>query len=203
MIRYAPFNCNLKNGKTVITPDGYLNLNYFNAADKDGKLNLEWQYILSQYGSQDCSQLERFVARTKYATKNKEAQWFMVSEMSTGYGKQIEKILKPAIKNKRSLNQAEIELVNQLRKKQTEYLNRALARISSEHPEKDMQLKSNGEKMPPVTLSEAHQYITDIERKPKMLHGTNSPLAWAVASLYKSLHQQAKTTKMLDDICKF
>lgn len=189
IIRYAPFNFKLKDGTIGLSPDSYLNLNYFNAVDKNGKLNLDWKKILDQFASKDCSEPEMFFARAKLSTPGKEAQWFMVSEISTGYGKQIEKLIKFAKKEKRSLNNEEIKLVNELRQKQTEYLNRALARISDEHPEQINQIKANGLNMPPVTVSEAHQYVTDTNSKAKMLQGTNAPLAWALSSLYKALNE--------------
>ena len=83
-----------------------------------------------------------------------------------------------------------MKLIAKLRKKQAEYLNRALSRISAENPNKVYQYKANGLSMSPVTVSEAHQYVTDINGKPKMMQGTNAPLAWALASLYKALKQE-------------
>ena len=44
--------------------------------------------------------------------------------------------------------------------------------------------------MPSVTVSEAHQYVTDTNGKTKMLQGTNAPLAWALASLYKAIQKE-------------
>ncbi|MFR1672510.1 MAG: hypothetical protein ACLSWI_06150 [Candidatus Gastranaerophilaceae bacterium] len=187
MIRYSPFKFNLKDGTIGSSPDSYLNLNYFNAIDKEGKLNLEWKHILDQFASKDCSEPEMFFARAKLSTPNKEAQWFMVSEMSAGYGKQIEKLLNYAKHEKRELNSKEIDLITKLKLKQTEFLNRALARISDENPESVNQFKANGLIMPKVTVSESHQYVTDIYGRHKMMHGTNAPLAWALSSLYKAI----------------
>lgn len=196
IIRYSPFNFTLKDGTVVKSPDSYLNLNYFTAIDKDGKLNLDWKNILDQYASKDCSEPNMFFARAKLSTPNREAQWFMVSEMSTGYGKQIEKLVLNAKREKRELNQNEVKLIKKLKQKQAEYLNRALSRISDENPNKINQIKANGLQMPSVTVSEAHQYVTDVNGKPKMLQGTNAPLAWALSSLYKAMRQEALTIKM-------
>lgn len=195
MIRYAPFNYILNDGTKAKSPDSYLNLNYFNAIDKNGKLNLDWKKILDMFASKDCSEPKMFFARAKLSTPNKEAQWFMVSEMSTGYGKQIEKLVKNG--KKHGLTEEDILLIANLKKKQTEYLNRALARISEENPNLVNQIKANGLPMPRVTVSEAHQYVTDINGKPKMMQGTNAPLAWAVSSLYKALKQQYITLQLL------
>ena len=190
IIRYAPFKFVLKDGSMAKSPDSYLNLNYFTATDKNGKLNLDWKKVLDNFASKDCSDPEMFFARAKLSTPDKEAQWFMVSEMSTGYGKQIEKLLNNAKKENRKINKQEMKLIAKLRKKQAEYLNRALSRISAENPNKVYQYKANGLSMSPVTVSEAHQYVTDINGKPKMMQGTNAPLAWALASLYKALKQE-------------
>ncbi len=196
IIRYSPFNFVLKDGTVAKSPDSYLNLNYFTAIDKDGKLNLDWKNILDQYASKDCSEPNMFFARSKLSTPDREAQWFMVSEISTGYGKQIEKLVVNAKRENRELSLNEIKLIKKLKQKQTEYLNRALSRISDENPDKINQIKANGLKMPRVTVSEAHQYVTDVDGKPKMLQGTNAPLAWALSSLYKAMRQEALTIKM-------
>ena len=198
IIRYAPFKFALKDGSFVKSPDSYLNLNYFTAVDKNGKINLEWKKILDKFASKDCSEPELFFARSKLSTPDMEAQWFMVSEISTGYGMQIEKLLNNARKENRKLNSTEVKLVKKLRKKQTEYLNRALSRISAEHPDTVHQSKANGLSMSPVTVSEAHQYVTDVNGKPKMMQGTNTPLAWALASLYKALQKEYAVIKKLN-----
>ena len=200
IIRYSPFNFTLKDGTVAHSPDSYLNLNYFIAVDKNGKLNLDWKNILDKFASKDCSEPDLFFARAKLSTPDKEAHWFMVSEMSTGYGKQIEKILSAVKREKRTLTKEEKLLIRTLRKKQTEFLNRALARISGEKPTAANQLKANGLNMPSVTVSEAHQYVTDINGKTKMMQGTNAPLAWALASLYKALQTEHHVIKKLNNI---
>ena len=123
-----------------------------------------------------------------------------VSEISSGYGLQIEKLINNAKNEDRPLNSAEKNLIKKLRKKQTEYLNRSLARISEENPDKVSQKKANGLKMSPVTLSEAHQYVTDLYGKPKMMQGTNTPLAWAIASLYKAMKTEYRVIKKLNNL---
>ena len=198
VIRYAPFNFKLSNGKFGSSPDSYLNLNYFNAIDNKGKLNLDWKDILDKFASKDCSEADMFFARAKLSTPNKEAQWFMVSDMSVGYGKQIEKLIKLAKKENREFTKEERQLIKILRAKQTEYLNRALARISDENPQKINQLKANGLDMPSVTVSEAMQYVSDVDGKTKMIQGTNAPLAWAVSSLYNALREEKLIIKSLN-----
>lgn len=190
VIRYAPFKFQLSNGMYGSSPDSYLNLNYFNAMDNNGKLNLDWKVILDKFASKDCSEPDMFFTRAKLSTPKMEAQWFMVSDISVGYGKQIEKLIKLAKKENRDFTQEEKQLINTLKAKQTEYLNRALARISDENPQSINQIKANGVDMPSVTVSEALQYVTDVNGKPKMVQGTNAPLAWAVSSLYNALKEE-------------
>ncbi len=198
VIRYAPFKFELQNGEYGSSPDSYLNLNYFNAIDNNGKLNLDWKGILDNFASKDCSDPDMFFARAKLSTPNKEAQWFMVSDMSVGYGKQIEKLIKLAKKEKRDFTSEERQLIKTLKSKQTEYLNRALSRISDENPKEINQIKANGLDMPGVTVSEALQYVTDVNGKTKMIQGTNAPLAWAVSSLYNALQEQKLILKSLN-----
>ncbi len=190
IIRYAPFSFKLKDGSYGKSPDSYLTKNYFISVDKNGKLNLEWKKILDGFGSKDASEPEVFAARSEFATPDKEAQWFMVSEMSTGYGKQLEKLLE--MTKDREPDKEELALINKTKVKQTEYLNRALARISEENPKAKNQYKANGLDVPPVTISEAHQWVSDLNGEDKMVQGTNAPLTWAVASTYKALALQEK-----------
>ena len=189
MLRYSPFKFKLSDGSYAFSPDSYLNLNYFVAIDKNGKLNLDWKRVLNMFASKDCSEPDMFNARASLSTPNREAQWFMVSEMSAGYGMQILKLINNAQKEGRGLSDFEKDFIknNKLIEKQTEYLNRALARISSENPDKVGQIKANGLGMPSCTVSEAFQYVTDVNGRHKMVQGTNAPLAWAIASLFKAL----------------
>lgn len=198
VIRYAPFKFSLSNGEFGSSPDSYLNLNYFNAIDNNRKLNLDWKEILDKFASKDCSEPDMFFARAKLSTPNKEAQWFMVSDMSVGYGKQIEKLIKLAKSEKRQFTKEEKQLIKFLHAKQSEYLNRALARISDENPKAINQIKANGLDMPSVTVSEALQYVSDVNGKTKMIQGTNAPLAWAVSSLYNAVQEEKLIIKSLN-----
>ena len=139
-----------------------------------------------------------FFARSKLSTPNREAQWFMVSDMSVGYGKQIEKLIKLAKEENRGFTAEEKQLIKVLKAKQTEYLNRALARISDENPQAINQIKANGLSMPSVTVSEAFQYVTDVNGAHKMVQGTNAPLAWAVSSLYDAIQEEKLIMKSLN-----
>ena len=52
--------------------------------------------------------------------------------------------------------------------------------------------------MPSVTVSEALQYVSDVNGKTKMIQGTNAPLAWAVSSLYNAVQEEKLIIKSLN-----
>lgn len=197
ILRYKPFEFKMKDGNLEKSADSYLGLNYSCALDKTGKINLEWKEVLDKYGSKDASDPDIFYLRAQFTHPDTEAEWFMVSDMSVGYGKQIEKIIKNAKLNNRKLSAEEIELIEFAKKKQTEYLNRSIARITDENPSDIYQIKANGLDVPRVTLPEAYQYVTDINQQPVCIPGVNVPLAWALASLYNAFKQQYKTLGLL------
>lgn len=198
ILRYKPFVFKMKDGHNYLTNDSYLGLNYSCAIDKTGKINLEWKTFIDKYGSKDASDPDIFYLRDQFSFPNTEAEWFMVSDMSVGYGKQIEKIIYNAKNNNRDLTKEEILLVNHAKLKQTEYFNRSIARITDENPQEIHQIKANGLEIPKVTLPEAYQYVTDLDNKKVCIPGINVPLAWALASLYNALKQQNKTLELLN-----
>lgn len=198
MLRYKPFINKTKNGESYLANDSYLGLNYSCAVDKTGKINLEWKGFLDKYGSKDASNPDIFYLRNQFSSPNTEAEWFMVSDMSAGYGKQVEKIVQNAKENNRNLTDEENSLVKYAKLKQTEYFNRSIARITDENPSKIHQIKANGLEVPKITLPEAYQYVTDVNNKKVCIPGINVPLAWALASLYSALKQLNKTSELLD-----
>lgn len=200
ILRYKPFEFKMKNGEKYLTSDSYLGLNYSCAIDKDGKLNLEWKEFLDKYGSKDASDTDVFYMRDQFSYPNTEAEWFMVSDMSVGYGKQVEKLIKNAVQNNKTLNEEELLLLKHAKLKQTEYFNRSISRITDENPKEIYQIKANGYDIPRVTLPEAYQYVTDIENKKICIPGVNVPLAWALASLYNALQHEFKTSELLRQV---
>ena len=61
------------------------------------------------------------------------------------------------------------------------------------------QIKANGYSMPPVIVSEAFQYVSDLKGNHKKIQGTNAPLAWALASLYKSISIYKEVLSALEE----
>ena len=202
MIRYKPFNFQLDNGKKVVSPDTYLNLNYNIALDNQGKVNLEWKKRVDKFGSRDASETSVLNARTTFATKNKEAEWFMVSDVSKGYGRQLSKLL-DAIENGSVKNDKTTQLLlKELYQKETEYINRGYARITSETP----CIKANGEPCPTYALPEAFQHVSTLEsdgkngKKTNCLPGWNTPLTWAKSSLYSASQQYLNNLNRLENM---
>ena len=187
IIRYEPFYVSECENK-VISSDSYLNLNYNIAVDRDGYLNLTWGDYLEQFGSKDCSSTQMFIARSKLTNKDTEAEWFMVSDMSTGYGLQLRKLINLYKLCKFNKQKSILEtIIGKVFIKETEYINRAYARIT----DCDKVLKANGVKGLSFAIPEAYQHVTLITKQENKIlstaiPGINTPLAWAQASLLKA-----------------
>ena len=184
IIRYAPFNVYLSNGSTMTSPDSYLTLNYNIACDPDGKLNLEWKSILDDFGSKDASDPKVFAARASLSRPNKEAQWFMVSDIARGYAYIAKMILDNADSSCRAnhpnaLSESEKRLFLIALSGAARNINRAYARITPE----DLS-KANGLPSPEWAVPEAWQNVSTINSGTALLPGVNTPLTWAKVSLW-------------------
>lgn len=174
MLRYAPFQLQLRDGKVVLSPDSYLTLNYNVALDREGRLNLEWKRILEEFGSKDASDPQVFAARAGLSTPDCEAEWFMVSDLAHGYAHQAENLLNIPGPEARQMEQKAFQAA-------TRNLNRAYARITSPQGSR----KANGEMAPGWAVPEAYQQVSSLLDHPRhqALAGVNTPLTWASASL--------------------
>lgn len=142
----------------------------------EGSNGLVGENGIARYLGDDYKNLNR--DRAGRRDENHEAQWFMVSDMSKGYGVQLEKLI-DSIKNENRIPvDEEKALMEKLLKKETEYINRSFARITGENA-----IKANGEACAPYKVPEAYQAITNEKDKVVFVPGTNTPLAWAQASL--------------------
>jgi hypothetical protein len=199
MIRYAPFKLE---GSNAELPDSYLSLNYHIAADPDGKLNLQWKTIMDKFGSKDASDPAVFEARAKYATSGKEAQWFMVSDLSRGYAKQLRKLIDHVKTSGRQPNADEWQLMQRCLAGATRNINRAYARITPPGG-----AKANGYDCP-VGVPEAYQFVSTLrsdaadpsKREVATLPGTHTPLAWAASSLYGASKEYQAALQSVADL---
>ncbi len=107
-----------------------------------------------------------------------EAQWFMVSDISRSYGKIAQSLL-DKINKDGYCDDETAKLLSYALIKETEYINRAYARITGENS-----YKANGKKCLPFKVPEAYQAVTDTKGKIKFVPGTHTPLTWAQVSLF-------------------
>lgn len=109
-----------------------------------------------------------------------EAEWFLVSEISSGYGAVAKQLLEN-IEQKGYCNQKDKKLSNIALKGETEHINRSYARITP----KGM-TKSNFYSCPSYKVPEAYEAVTTKSGKVKFVPGAHNPLTWAEASLFKA-----------------
>lgn len=216
-VRYLPFTApssTLKGGQNqpvhpVRLFDCYLGPNYNLAAMPDGssifedKDELAKNRVLSQNPTLKMRPEELdLMAWCSEGKAGAEAEWFLVSDLSTGYGKQLEK-LTATIKNQNRMPSFEESLLIEYSLlKETEMLNRAYARITGAHPDGSLWLKANGEACPPFKLPEAYQAVSTLKKNGqpgplKMIPGINTPLTWATASLYSASLQMQHNLNLL------
>lgn len=105
-----------------------------------------------------------------------EAEWFLVTEISKGYGSVAKQILDSIEKDPHCSDET-IELLKTALNKQMEYINRGYARITPSG-----MTKANGYPCPAYKVPEAYEAVTDSEGKIKYVPGAH-PLTWAAASL--------------------
>ena len=108
-----------------------------------------------------------------------EAEWFLVTEISKGYGA-VAKALLAAVESGEKIKEEVLPLLERSMKKETEYINRGYARITSENT-----IKTNGHQCPAYKVPEAYEAITCLDGKIRYLPGAH-PLTWAESSLYSA-----------------
>ena len=90
MIRYEPFAC--RPGEAREFFDSYLTANYWLGFDEEGYFNPTRMRLIKEFESLDASDPEILRKRTKLGIPEREAEWFLVTEMSRGYTKQAERL---------------------------------------------------------------------------------------------------------------
>lgn len=200
MLRYAPFKMQLKDGSVVESPDSYLNLNYNVACDNEGRINLRWKQTLDGFGSKDASDPEVFAARAKLSTADREAEWFMVSDLARAYTRQAMAILEYAqarsVKGTTAvLTTEEKRMLSVAWQGATRNINRAYARVTPAYAS----VKSNGLVAPDSAIPEAWQYVSAIPNGSQALPGVNTPLTWAQVSLWGASREYAAGLHRLEE----
>jgi hypothetical protein len=193
IIRYEPVTVKNKS-KSYICPDSYLHPNWELALNKSRKPRKKIE-------SKDVSDFNKFVARSKSVKPGQEAQWFMVSAMAEGYGRQLSKLLDIIEISKRAPSDEEKKLIRELYNKEAEYINRSYARLTGKE-----QIKSNGKESPSFAAPEAFQGVTALDKNGKTklvyLPGMHTPLTWAASSLYSASVVMAENLNRLEKLDK-
>lgn len=191
MIRYEPFSREPDEAKEFF--DSYLTVNYWLVFDEDGYFNPARMRLTKEFESSDASDLEVLKRRTKLGIPNREAEWFLVTEMARGYAKQAQRLF-PILKKKEISQEQQEEtqaLFDSCREKACEYVMRGYARITPDSETGNI-IKSNGEPCNPWQLPEAYEWVrvcakavdkTKTGFVEKLLPGVNTSLAWAASSL--------------------
>lgn len=108
-----------------------------------------------------------------------EAEWFLVSEVSSAYGN-ILKALLTNIEKTKQMTPLDKKLLQIALNGQTEFINRAYARVAGKNMVKSNEYQSIAYKVP-----EAYEAVTLNNGQVKYIPGAH-PLTWAASSLHKA-----------------
>lgn len=109
-----------------------------------------------------------------------EAQWFMTNNIAIGYGV-VAKDLLEKINKDNKVSEETLRLLDYALTKETEFINRAYARLTGENS-----YKANGKISPSFQVPEAYQAVNDSKGNIKFVPGTHTPLAWGQVTLYEA-----------------
>ncbi len=136
------------------------------------------------------SKICRFFTPTQ---EHNEAQWFMVSDLATGYGVQVQKL----INSKTPEELKNSELLRKCLVKETEYINRAYGQITQTSTHKANRMTCKGFSSP-----ESYQAVSEVgnRKKTKFVPGTNTPLAWSQSSKFVASKIFEENLKKLEEL---
>ena len=123
--------------------------------------------------------------------ESKEAEWFLVSEISSAYGTIVKNLL--SYIEEHGTDEKSIKLLKQAFEKQTEHINRSYARITPKN-----MTKSNGYSCPAYKVPEAYEAVTT-SKGIKYVPGAH-PLTWAESSLMKASEIFEENLRKIDEL---
>lgn len=126
-----------------------------------------------------------------------EAQWFMTADIAKSYGVAAQKLLDKIETSYLESNNREIALLRKIMAKETEYINRAYARVTGLNS-----YKANGKECPAFQVPEAYQAVTNSKGEILFVPGTHTPLGWAQASLYDASKLFLENLQRFESIIK-
>lgn len=109
-----------------------------------------------------------------------EAQWFMTNNIAIDYGVIAKSLLEKIEKNNK-VSKETLKLLDYALTKETEFINRAYARLTGPNS-----YKANGKTVAEFQVPEAYQAVNDSKGNIKFVPGTHTPLAWAQVTLYEA-----------------
>lgn len=139
------------------------------------KENGAMRYKNDEYLNLDYHKLTNVWVENK---RQNEAQWFLVSEISKGYGKIVKDLIKHI--QEHGQNNKTKKLLDYALKKETEFINRSYARITPKNS-----VKANGYSCPAYKVPEAYEAIST-NTGIKYVPGAHTPLTWAESSLLEA-----------------
>lgn len=128
-------------------------------------------------------------------TNNKEAEWFLVSEISCGYGAVAKQLLEH-IERKGNINEKDKKLLSIALRGETEHINRSYARITPKNMTKSNMYSCLSYKVP-----EAYEAVTTNNGKIKFVPGAHNPLTWAESSLHKASVLYLENLERVEKLC--
>jgi hypothetical protein len=169
--------------------------------ERDAYENLNFDTVLNSREVFDFASIKEGSFDAKPPALKHRAQWFLVSDISKGYGVQLAKLADKIKEEGLIPTEEELKLMNKCFDMQTQYLNRAFARITPEGA-----LKSNGRPCPGWKVPESYMAVTSLKKdkkgnfEPTYLPGINTPLAWAQSSLYDASMQYISSIKKMEEL---
>jgi hypothetical protein len=190
MLRYEKFTIDPAKPKEL--SDSYLAMNYWLNLDLDGNPLPQIESVREAFGSSDASDPQVLEARNRLAVAGREAEWFLVTELSRGYVRQARRL--SLCQSKHGLPSSHRESYERWRGRGLECLLRGYGRITPEpHGLDRVSVKSNGYPCPAWGLPEAYEWVrwrgADGAMKERVLPGANTSLAWAAVSLSQATHE--------------
>lgn len=180
MIRYAPFA--LAPGRPRDLRDSYLSVNYWLNLDPSGAAAPDIEADRARFGSADASDPAVLEARNRLSVPDREAEWFLVTELSRGYSRQARRLAEGGGR----LSAAAEALRGHCLARGLEGVLRGFARVTSE----GAGVKSNGHPCPAWALPEAYEWVRRRTAagamEERVLPGANTTLAWAAVSLERA-----------------
>lgn len=147
-----------------------------------------------RYAGDEYLRLDSHTVKDKFS-QDFEAEWFLVSEISKGYGAIVKQLVQ-YLKEHPEDDERGTALLNKALELETQYINRSYARITPENT-----TKANGYPCPPFKVPEAYEAVTTKDGVIKYVPGAH-PLTWAESSLKSASDMFLENLKRVETLWK-